>query len=357
MSLRTGFSTSACAAAAACAGILTLSQGRIVDKVQIMLLNQGPFEFRVKPVVYDQNSACYAVIKDAGDDPDVTNGIEIQVKTEWNDLTKCQILGGTGVGTITQPGLLRPVGDPAINPGSERLIEKSVTEFCHNNGISRFFDLTIMIPEGERIAQQTMNPKLGIIGGISILGTDGRVRPYSLPAFRMSIAREMGFAQANGYTEIGLSTGKRSAAYLSENHPFAYIIDAGDELDYPLRQLNRYPFRKLILGGMIGKMTKTAQNRFQTHVDQGGIDFGFISRLAAAQGASPELIQNIQNARTAHQIQVWLKETKITLEPTLAALTLKWLINRIPASMRAEVCVYSLEGKLLGHAESEYKNG
>ncbi len=140
-----------------------------------------------------------------------------------------------------------------------------------------------------------MNPKLGIKGGISILGTDGIVRPYSIPAFRASIYYEMKLANENGYSTIGLATGKRSASYLKKSLPpgkKVYLIDAGDELGYPLAQFARFHFSGVILAGMIGKLTKVAQGRFQTHVDQGGVDFEFLSELASKKCAPSAICGN-----------------------------------------------------------------
>lgn len=348
-SLRKGFSTSACAAAAACAAIHECSTGKVTDHVEIMLYSHGPFRFDCIRHEPEPGSACYGVIKDAGDDPDVTNGLEVRVCVCQNRLGYFRIYGSSGVGIITRPGLPVPIGEPAINPGSRRLIESVLLQFCSKEGLSGGFDLTISVPEAESIAQKTMNPKLGIEGGISILGTDGFVHPYSAPAWRFSLIRSLDYAQANGWQRIGLATGKRSSLYLETICSDAFVVDTGDELAYPLEQMQRYSFKRFILGGMIGKFSKTAQGRFQTHVDQGGIDFPFLAELASEQGADKNLTEFVRNAVTAHQVQNRLAEVGIHLESELARRTAKAVFSKYNIQM--EIYIFSLKGEVLGHTE------
>ena len=295
------------------------------------------------------------VIKVAGDDPDVTNGLEIQALVENSPTPGLTLLGGRGVGVVTLPGLPVEVGESAINPGPRRLIRKVVQETLEDLGEAADLGLrvTIIVPEGERVAMQTMNPKLGIIGGISILGTNGIVRPYSAAAFRASIHVEMNVAKEAGYQWIGLATGKRSTEYLTavlNDERGLGVVDVGDELGYPLQQAVKFGFQQVVFGGMIGKFSKLAQGRLQTHVQEGEINFEFLSKLAASQGAPAELCSRILTARTAHRVQGWLKEIGIRLEPELALRSAQKAAQAAGGKVGVRVLIFSLDGELLGEA-------
>lgn len=373
--MRNGFTTSACAAAATAVAIRVLLTGQVVDEVVINLPAMRGVRFAIARCNILPNGVLCGVIKDAGDDPDVTHGLEIQALVEFSQEAGLTLRGGQGVGVVTLPGLPVAVGEAAINPGPKRLIRQVVQEALktleaeENLGLN----VTIHVPDGERIAPQTMNPKLGILGGISILGTDGLVRPYSAPAYRASIFYEMNVARQAGYTVIGVATGKRSAAYLQaylQDERGLGVVDAGDELGYPLQQAPKLGFERVVLGGMIGKFSKLAQGRMQTHVNDGEVDFEFLAEIAASQGAPDEVCQRIRTARTAHQVQGWMRDIDVRLEPELARRAAEKavaMLNGKPSAPRAsyweqdpfagtriaaEVLIYSLDGELLGQAES-----
>lgn len=355
--MRNGFSTSACAAASASAGIQTLLIGKALDEVTIDLPAMRGVRFNLVRCERQGEGVLCGVIKDAGDDPDVTNGLEIQALVELNAEPGLTLLGGVGVGVVTLPGLPVDVGEHAINPGSRRLIRKVVQDTLKaleaESGLG--LRVTVQVPDGEKIAQQTMNPKLGIVGGISILGTDGLVRPYSLPTFRTSIYYEMNVAREAGYTAIALATGKRSAAYLRDflrDERGLGVLDVGDELGYPMKQARKFGFKKVTLGGMVGKFSKLAQGRFQTHVQEGEVNFEFLAEVAAALGAPRELCERILTARTAHQVQGWLAEISIRLEPELARRAAQKAALELGGGITAQTVIFSLDGKLLAKAEA-----
>ena len=355
--LRIGFSTSACAAAACCSAIECLEQGTSIDSVEIYLHQKGPFSFPVHVIEMGEDFAICGITKDSGDDPDVTNGIEIVARVEKIDGGAHTLHGGEGIGIVTEPGLQLPVGEYAINPGSSHLILKSVCHFCVDHGYNDFFDLKICAPEGRVIAEKTMNPKLGIIGGISILGTDGFVRPYSIPAFRGSLECEIGFAEANGYGALAFTTGTRTEKYISTLIPACYAINVGDDLAYPLSRLKERHFQRLIIAGMIGKISKVAQGRFETHTEKGGVDFEFLSDLAEKCGASSVLVSSVKRCRTAKQAQNLLLTEKISLEPTIARLAAEKIAENVSTIKQISVSIFSLEGNLLGLAELPGVNG
>lgn len=364
-SLRSGFSTSACAAAAAVAALTVIWTDSQVDEITIDLLKKRNVTFKLATCRKEANGVLCGVIKDAGDDPDVTDGIEIQSfvrrLVKEIDEPEIKILGGIGVGIVTLPGLPVEPGQPAINPGPRRLIlrafRKALAQFDPDERYG--YEITIQVPEGERIAQQTMNPKLGIIGGISILGTDGIVHPYSAGAFRASVYYEMKVAKNKGCHSIGIGTGKRSTEYLEtslKNIQDVYFLDVGDELQFPMDQAVRQGFTSLYVGGMIGKLSKVAQGRFQTHVEHGEVDFDFLAKLAAEQGAPVEMCERIRIASTARAVQKMLSSLNIRLEPVLAELGAKKIFEHCKAHLKVGVFIYTLDGALLGRAikEPEY---
>ena len=356
--MRCGFSTSACAAASAAAGLRVLLGSYPVDSITIDLPTAPGVTFQLSRCEITPGAVCCGVVKDAGDDPDVTHGLEIQAVVRQAAAAGIRLRGGKGVGKATLPGLPVPVGEAAINPGSHRLILQVVQAELKRHAIppEAGFEITIQVPGGEQIASQTMNPKLGIVGGISILGTDGLVRPYSAPAFRASLFYELRVAFENGYTTIGLATGKRSSAYLRAALQDARglgVVDVGDELGYPIERALKMGFQQIAIAGMIGKLSKLAQGRFQTHVEQGEIDFSFLANLAAAQGAPASLCDQIRAARTAHQVQNWLKAAQLSIEPESARQAAAQVFQRGAQRMHVAVFVFSLDGKLLGKASLE----
>ena len=351
--MRDGFSTSACAAAAACAAIHGLNRGVAPAEVAIRLPKKDNVCFVVSFMERSEGAYTCGVIKDSGDDPDVTNGIEIRVSATRGLSMETRIFGGEGVGVVTLPGLPVEVSEPAINPGSRKLISEAVAAYCALHELPGTYDLTITVPEGEAIARETMNPKLGIEGGISILGTDGIVHAYSIPAYRASIAVSLKFALENGFSSVALVTGKRSEDYIVRDFPTTYAINVGDELAFPLAQLHRYPFTEVILGGMIGKMAKVAQGRFSTHVDQGGVDFGLLAEIASAKGASSAALQAIHFAVTGHQVQKLLAPEQIFIEPEIAFRAATQVSGSLNGLKTVEVRIYSLAGELLGNARLE----
>ena len=360
--MRTGFATSACAAAAAAAGIRALVLHEKLEDIVIDLPTVKSVSFRLARCEANSDGVCCGVIKDAGDDPDVTNGLEIQASVRQVSQPGIVLLGGKGVGKVTLSGLPVAVGEAAINPGPRKLILQVIkTELQRLRvDLSQGFEITIQVPEGEKIAKETMNAKLGIVGGISILGTDGLVRPYSAPAFRASLFYELRVAFRNGYSAIGLATGKRSSAHLrNQLHDSRGIgvVDVGDELGYPIDQAFKMGFRKIIVGGMIGKLSKLAQGRFQTHVQQGEVDFDFLAKLAAERGAPATLCGQIRTARTAHQVQKWMSEAGIVIEPALACRAAEQVFLRVEKRRDVAVYLYSLNGALLGGASLEAPYG
>lgn len=353
--MRSGFATSACAAAATAAGIRTLLAGDAGGDVVIDLPTVPGIRFPVARREWRDDGILCGVVKHAGDDPDVTDGLEIQAVVARRREPGLAFAGGHGVGVVTLPGLPCAVGEPAINPGPRRLIRRVAEATLRDIGQDPRLGLhvTIVVPQGERVAEQTMNPRLGIVGGISILGTDGFVRPYSAPAFRASIYYELRVAIETGHAEIGLATGKRSAAYLGrelEAGATLGIVDVGDELAFPLSHVRKLGAERVVVGGMIGKLSKLAQGRGRTHVQDGEVDFEHLAVVAGRAGADEELCSRIRVARTAHQAQGWLGAAGVAVEPVLAGMAAVHAAEL--SGLPARVLLFSLGGELLGDAQA-----
>ena len=293
--LRSGYTTGACAAAAAKAAVLLLGgkagKGKSGKDVEIPFPDGSRVVFRIENSELETRgselTARASIIKDAGDDPDVTNGAEIVAEAALVHVgarralpssQRITIKGGTGVGTVTKPGLSVPVGEPAINPVPRKMIEAAVSEVldtCRGNSrITPAIEITISVPKGEELAKKTLNYRLGIEGGISILGTTGIVKPVSTEAWTATITSSMDVATAMGHEEIVLSAGRTSEKAHMEKFRFpeeAYVL-MGDYLEYSLQEAARHTFKKIHLCAQWAKMVKIAMATPQTHVRFGAIN-------------------------------------------------------------------------------------
>ncbi len=355
--LRHGYTTSACAAACAVAGLQALESGEPVKQVAIDLPGESGVTFQMARCEFHPDGVLCGVIKDSGDDPDVTHGAEIQCFVSWQEEAGIAITGGVGVGVATKPGLPVAVGEAAINPGSRRLIQRVVETFDAEALAERGLRVEIRVPEGERLARETLNPRLGILGGISILGTTGVLKPFSISAYRASIYTELKVARSNGATRIVLTTGNRSEQYAMELYPDLpelAFIQVGDHMDYALKQCQRLGTEAVVVSGMIGKLSKLAQGRMQTHVSQGEVDFDFLAEMARNLGADETLVEKIRSANTAHHVQSMLNQAGIPgLEDRLAEMAAQSCLEYVPALREVEVLLFAIGGKLLARKRLE----
>lgn len=349
--LREGFTTSACAAASAAAAARALLTGQVVSEITIDLPAKEQVVFPVARCEMGTGHVTCGVIKDAGDDPDVTHGAEIQATVEWQSVPGVQIAGGWGVGIVTRPGLPVPVGEPAINPGSRRIIVRAVRQEARAVLDERGLKVTISVPNGDALAQRTLNPRLGIVGGISILGTTGIVKPFSLAAYRASIQLELRVAVRNGVRRAVLTTGNRSEQYALARRPAGPelgFVQVGDQMGYALRQARRLGMEWVIIAGMLGKISKLAQGRMQTHVSKGGVDLEFLGRVAGQLGADRALIQRVQRANTARHVQMMLRRAGILgLEEYLAQQAAEQAFALVEGAFPIDVWLFDIGGELL----------
>ncbi|HEX6511884.1 MAG TPA: cobalt-precorrin-5B (C(1))-methyltransferase [Chloroflexota bacterium] len=343
--LRTGYTTGACAAAAAKAAAQALTSGQRVRDVTIRLPLGQDVTFAVHRCEHFTDRALCSVIKDAGDDPDVTHGAEICAAVSRAAIL--ELAGGVGVGTVTRRGLGLEVGGPAINPVPRRMIAEAVAEIT-----AEPLRIEISVPGGELMARKTLNGRLGIVGGISILGTTGIVRPYSTASWRASVEQAIDVAAANGVQEVVLSTGGRSEKFsqaLFPELPELAFVEMGEFTGHALKRCALRHIETAVLAGMIGKLSKIAQGHFMTHVAGNKVDPEFLAELAGEAGASAQLAQDIREANTARHAQELAQEARL---PDLFGLICRRASERSHALVHAKVAVetvmFDFDGNLLG---------
>jgi cobalt-precorrin-5B (C1)-methyltransferase len=298
--LRTGWTTGTCASAAAKAAVMGLLYGSLPAEVEVGLPGGQRVGFAVTdPGVGRPGQA--AVVKDAGDDPDVTHGAHLTVTAAWLQADRpagtVELHAGPGVGTVTLPGLGLPVGAPAINPVPARMIRAAVKEVT-----DRPVALTVSVPGGEAMAARTSNARLGIVGGISILGTTGIVRPFSTASWRASVVQQVDVASAQGRDHLVLSTGGRTdaaAQRLLPELPAVCFVEVGDFTGIALRRAAAAGMARVTFVGMAGKITKLAAGVLMTHYRRSKVDGRLLEEVARSSGAGPEVLAAATATATA----------------------------------------------------------
>ncbi|MEX0970765.1 MAG: cobalt-precorrin-5B (C(1))-methyltransferase [Paracoccaceae bacterium] len=298
--LRTGWTTGTCAAAAAKAATQALLGGHFPKTVQITLPKGQQPEFALSMQVLGDGWAQAGIIKDAGDDPDVTHGAEIRARISHGAPGSGLVfVAGEGVGTVTKPGLPLGVGEPAINPVPRLMIDAAIVEVL--GGAAPDLIVEISIPDGAEIALKTWNGRLGIKGGLSILGTTGIVRPFSCAAWIASIHRGIDVVRAEGRNHVIAATGNASEAGARKLTGLdeTACLDMGDFAGGVLKYLRRHPIARLTLAGGIGKLTKLAQGAMDLHSARSQVDFSALATLGAEAGLDPEPIARAETALAA----------------------------------------------------------
>lgn len=309
--LRSGFTTGACAAAAARAAMLALISRRSITTITVRFPDASMVGFSIVDCRVDDVSATAFVVKDGGDDPDVTNGALIGARVRFKTVTDqsfelVSVKGGEGVGTVTKPGLAVDVGEPAINPVPMRMIKENVTlelaAFNHLSGAG--VEVTILVPDGTKLAQKTLNERLGIIGGISILGTTGIVHPVSAEAWTGTIQSSLSVAEAIGIEEIILSTGRTSERSVERllHPPREALVMMGDYLEFSLKEVRHHSFNRVHVATMWAKLVKGVLGYAQTHVRHGALDTKQVCRLLQDNELARPFMEQIAAANTAREI-------------------------------------------------------
>ncbi|MEU7803495.1 cobalt-precorrin-5B (C(1))-methyltransferase [Micromonospora arborensis] len=308
--LRTGWTTGACATAAAKAAVTALVTGTTQQEVEIGLPAGRRVRFPVERCEVTGTPPTRAeavVVKDAGDDPDVTHGAELTATVDWTDVPGLRLAGGAGVGTVTKPGLGLTVGGPAINDTPRRMIGEAVAEVVDLAEVG--VRVVISVPRGEIMARKTTNRRLGILGGISILGTTGIVRPFSTASWRASVVQAVHVMAAQGERTVVLCTGgrtERAARALLPDLPEVCFVEVGDFTGAAVTAAVGDGMTGVVFVGMAGKLAKLAAGVLMTHYTRSKVDLSLLGAVTAEAGGDPALVDAVTEANTGrHAYELW----------------------------------------------------
>jgi cobalt-precorrin-5B (C1)-methyltransferase len=352
--LRRGWTTGACAAAAARAAGEALLGGRFPDPVTIRLPRGERPSFPLALEERGESVARAGVVKDAGDDPDVTHGAlviaEIAPGPAGSGIT---FHAGEGVGRVTRPGLPLAVGEPAINPAPRALIRAALADAAEACGMALpDLGVTIAIPGGAALAQKTLNARLGIIGGLSVLGTTGIVIPYSCSSWIHSIQRGIDVARAAGVSHIAAATGSTSEAAVRRlfDLPEVALIDMGDFVGGTLKYLRRHPIERLTLAGGFAKMAKLAQGHLDLHSAESSVDAAALAAMLAALGCPAETAAAAREAPSAGAVLALAGDRRDALAARVAQAARSVALATLAGGTEVDVAIFDREGSLLGYA-------
>ena len=356
--MRHGYTTGACATAVAKAALLALITGEEQETSTIHLPIGRDATFTIEKCVFEADAVSCETIKDAGDDPDATHQALIIGTVSWAAEAGIHLDGGVGVGRVTKAGLPVPVGEAAINPVPRKMILTTIQGVLEEFGLQRGVSVVISVPDGEEIAKSTLNGRLGILGGISILGTRGTVVPFSSSAYMASIFQAISVAKAAGCDHLVITTGGRSEKYAMAEYPELpeeAFIEMGDFVGFTLKHCKKQKIPKVSLVGMMGKFSKVAQGVMMVHSKSAPIDFGFLARIAAESGADEETEAFIREANTASQVgEIMAGKGLDTFFARLCAACCAASIDHVKGGVSISTSIYSMKGIRLGKAE---KNG
>ncbi len=355
--LRRGWTTGACATAATKAAYTALLTGDFPDPVEITLPRGERPSFALATTRRNESSATAGIVKDAGDDPDVTHGAlvlaTVQRGAPGSGVT---FRAGEGVGTVTRPGLPIPPGEPAINPVPRRMMREVIAGVAHRYGAAGDVAIEIAIPDGQDLATRTLNGRLGIVGGLSILGTTGIVIPYSCSSWIHSIRSGIDVARAIGLSHVAGATGATSEAAVQKLYGLSEpaLIDMGDFVGGMLKYVRAHPLPRVTIAGGVAKMTKLAQGLLDLHSKRGAVDLAALARFADAAGGSAELHARIVAANTAAEAFALAQAEGVALGDAVAHAAREVAAKVVEGKgVAIEVVVFDRDGTLVGRAGSE----
>jgi cobalt-precorrin-5B (C1)-methyltransferase len=352
--LREGFTTGACAAAAAKACAHALVEGSPISTIETTLPIGKKVTFELNRCeLMDDYSIC-SIIKDGGDDPDCTHGAEITAKVSLNKTKDINIFGGEGVATVTQPGLGLEVGTSAINPVPRKNITEMVKEILDGSSFTGA-QIEISVPDGKERAKKTLNSRLGLLGGISILGTTGIVRPYSTAAFRSSVVQAIDVAKSNGANTLVFTTGGRSEKYAMDMFPQlkeVAFIQVGDFIGAGLKRATKKNIDLIIIVGMMGKLTKMADGKMMTHASGSKVNTVMLSEMAKELGAKEEVVKEMAESQTARRVLELCDEHN---HPEISDMVCERVnekcLEHVEGKIKMNTYLVDFEGDLLGKDE------
>ena len=352
--LKRGWTTGACATAATRAAYAALLTGHFEDPVTITLPKGETPAFALALEGKGEGWAQAGIVKDAGDDPDVTHGaLVISTVRPGAAGTGITFRAGDGVGTVTRPGLPVPAGEPAINPVPRKLMSAVIADLAAAHSDAGDVEIEISIPGGDALAAKTWNPRLGIEGGLSILGTTGIVHPFSCSAWIHSIHRGIDVARAEGLPHVAGSTGSTSEAAVQALYglPDHAMLDMGDFAGGMLKYLRNHPVPRITVGGGFGKLTKLGQGMLDLHSGRSQVDFDWLAERVAELGGPPDLIERAKCANTAAQVLQEAQSAGLPIADLVAEKALETARKTLrDAPVEADIVVVDRQGGVIGRA-------
>lgn len=355
--LRSGYTTGSCATATSLAAARLLLGGETGDVAEIVLPKGQHVAMKLKYCRFvnghdGAEGADAGTVKDAGDDPDVTHGAVVFARVRLSTEPGVRFHAASGVGTVTRAGLVVPVGEPAINPVPRQMMRDHLAQLAAQCAYTGGFEVAIGVEGGEALALKTMNPRLGIVGGLSILGTTGIVRPFSCSAYIASIHQGIDVARANGITHIAACTGNASEDAMRRHYglPDMALIEMGDFAGAVLKHLRRAPVARLSLCGGFGKLSKLAAGHLDLHSRQSSIDLPLLAQWAAEHGASDELQAAMRASNTSQQALALAQAEGIALGDIVCREALEVARGIVPPEVAVEMFAINREGRFVGEA-------
>ena len=353
--MRTGYTTGSCATAATRIALLCLLGEPVPETVTIALPVGEQATFAVHHHEYQSDgSSAASVIKDAGDDPDVTHGAQICATVSWSERPGIEIDGGVGVGRVTKPGLGLEVGTAAINAVPRSMIEGVARELLSEYGETRGLHILISVPDGLERSRKTLNARLGVLGGISILGTTGIVKPYSTAAYKASISKAVDVAVACEHAQhIVLTTGSRSEKFARRyiSLPEEAYIQMGEFTGHGLKDCASKGVQEITLVGMIGKLSKIGDGRMQTHVAGAEVNLNSLAAVAESCGGDATLVEQVLHANTARHFQeLMMEHNLLSVFPTICERARQVSEKYIHDKAKVDVLMCDFDGSFLGYA-------
>ncbi len=354
--MRYGFTTGSCAAAAAKAACYMLLTGKRKEEIAIDTPKGILFRAKIEDIARSEGAVSCAVRKDGGDDPDVTSGALVYAKVSFEENGNViRIDGGTGVGRVTKPGLDQPVGNAAINHVPRGMIEKEVTEVCRLADYVGGLFVEISIPDGVRLAEQTFNPRLGIVGGISVLGTTGIVEPMSARALLDTIRVELQVKKAEGYSAIAISPGNYGLDFMKRTYDYNLdsSVKCSNFIGDTIEMIAELSFEKVLLLGHIGKLVKLAGGIMNTHSREGDCRMELIVAAAVKCGVETPVLQEIlETVTTEEAIRILTREGKCgEVMECLMERIMFYLKKKVAGRFDIECIVYANEFGELGRSD------
>ena len=354
--LRRGWTTGACAAGAARAAFAALVVGRFPDPVSVRLPRGGTAQFGLALAEIRGGRYRAGIVKDAGDDPDVTHGaLVIAEVAPAPPGLGIGFAAGEGVGTVTRPGLALAIGEPAINPGPRGMIRDALLDEAAENGLTPpDLTVTISISRGDRLAEKTMNLRLGIVGGLSILGTTGIVIPYSCSSWIHSIQRGIDVARAAGLGHIAVTTGATSERAVQRLYglPDHALIDMGDFAGGTLKYLRAHPVDRVTIAGGFAKLAKLAAGHLDLHSSRSRVDLAALADRLAALETPPAAVQAARQAAGAGEMLLLAGVKREALACDVAKRAREVALATISGQARIEVAIVDRDGSFLARVGS-----